>query len=245
MARSVMLACNLNEPTDFTFIRQESDVDGSFLIGCFLGQTCVRPSSSAILVCLHHKYEHYLHAGKRLNFNFNDVKSKGNLIVIDVIEDMANELCNLNSNKIQPETLIGDILTNIESKVEQLLTNTLSVTVILDDVHAFSYFKANDNLIMGLCRRLKKLSETLTPKLSVVVKLNNSNLYEFLANNISSLAGSEIQVNRLTSGFSKEVDGRLVVKRKSGFDSEKTVLYKVNERNIVIMQPGEPGLNVC
>lgn len=245
MARSVILACNLNEPTDFKFIRQESDVDGSFLINCILGQTFLTPNTSAILVCLHHTYEHYFNAGKRLNFNLNDARSKGNLLVIDVIKDMANELCKLDSYEIRTEKWVNDIFEDIETKVTNVLKDKSFVTIILDDVHTLSHLKANDNLIVGLCRRLKKFSETLTPKLSVIIKLNNSNLYEFLANNISDLAKVEIQVNKLTSGYSKEVDGRLVVKKNYGLDGEKTVLYKVNDRNIVIMQPGEPGLNVC
>lgn len=245
MARSVILACNLNEPTDFTFIRQESDVDGSFLINCILGQTFLTPNTSAILVCLHHTYDHYFNAGKRLNFNLNDARNKGNLVVIDVLKATANSLCNFDSAKIKPEKVVSDIAADIEAKVTDLLQFKSSVTVILDDVHSLSHLKANDHLIIALCRRLQKFSETLAPKLSVIIKLHNSNLYECLANNISTLAKSEIQVNKLTSGQSKEVDGRLVVKRGNGFDGEKTVLYKVNDRNIVIMQPGEPGLNIC
>lgn len=245
MARSVILACNLNEPTDFTFIRQEADVDGSFLINCILGQTFVTPNQSAILVCLHHTYDHYVNAGKRLNFNLNDARNKGNLVVIDVLKDVARTLCNLDSPKIKPQSVVSDIVSDVESKVTDLLQVKSSVTVIFDDVHSLSHLKANDHLILSLCRRLKRFGETLAPKVSVIVKMHNSNLYECLANNISLLAESEIQVNRLASGYSKEVDGRLVVKRGNGFESEKTVLYKVNDRNIVIMQPGEPGLNIC
>ncbi|XP_037030228.1 uncharacterized protein LOC119070047 [Bradysia coprophila] len=245
MARSVILACNLNEPTDFTFIRQESDVDGSFLVNCILGQTFLTPNASAILVCMHHTYDHYFNAGKRLNFNLNDARNRGNLIVIDVLKATADTLCKFDSATIKPETVVSDIVADIELKVADLLRVKSSVTVILDDVHSLSHLKANEHLILALCRRLQRFSEMLAPKLRVIIKLHNSNLYECLANNISMLAQSEIQVNKLTSGYSKEVDGRLVVKRSNGFDGEKTVLYKVNERNIVVMQPGEPGLNIC
>ncbi len=245
MARSVILACNLNEPSDFLFIRQESDVDGSFLINCILGQTFLTPNTSAILVCMHHTYDHYFNAGKRLNFNLNDARNKGNLAIIDVLKDMATELCGLSSSKINPERVINDIVEDIESKVTKLLLEKASVTIILDDVHTLNHLKANDNIIVAFCRRLKKFSETLAPKLSVIIKLHNSDLYEFLANNISDMATSEIQVHKLSSGYSKEVDGRIAVKKGNGFEGEKTVLYKVNDRNIVIMQPGEPGLNIC
>lgn len=244
MARSVILACNLNEPSDFTFIRQQSDVDGSFLINCILGQKFVTSNTTSILICLNHTYDHYVNAGKRMNLNLNDARNKGNLIVIDVLKDMANNFCELDIFKIPIEKLVNDILDDIESKVLKLLKERSSVTVIVDDVQTLSYLKASDDLIVGLCRRLKKLSVTLTPKLSVIIKLNSSNLNEFMANNISDMAQTEIQVNNLASGYSKEVDGRLVVKKNHGFDDEKTVLFKVNDRNIVVMQPGEPGLNV-
>lgn len=245
MARSVILACNLNELKDFTFIRQQCDVDGSFLLNCILGQTSITPNSAAILVCLHHTYEHYANASKRLNFNLNDARGKGVLLVIDAIRDMAKELLKSDSYAIQPEKLVNDILEDIESKVKRLLNEKSSVTVIVDDAHTLAYLKANESLIIGLCRRLKKLSEALAPKLHVVVKLHNSNVFETLANNMSDLAELEIQVNKLPSGNSKEVDGRLVVKKKHGIEGEKAVLYKVNERNIIVMQPGEPGLNIC
>lgn len=245
MARSVILACNLNELAGFSFIRQQSDVDGSFLVNCILGQTLITPNSAAILLCFHHTYEHYVNASKRLNFNLNDARSKGNLLAIDAIRDMAKELLKSDSYAIKPEKLVNDILEDIESKVKELLNEKSSVTVIVDDVHMLTYLKANETLIIGLCRRLKKLSEVLTPKVHVVIKLHNSNVCESLANNISDLAELEIEVNKLASGNSKEVDGRLVVKKNHGFEGEKTVLYKVNERNIVVMQPGEPGLNTC
>lgn len=243
MARSVILACNLNEPTDFMFIRQESDVDGSFLINCILGQTFLTPNTSAILTCLHHTYDHYSNAGKRLNFNLNDARNKGNLIVMDVLRNVGSEILDLDSSKVDPEKLVNEIVRDIETKATELLTAKSFVTVILDDVSALSHFKANDNLILAMCRRLQKFSKTNAPRLNITIKLHNSNLYEFLANNVSDLAETEIQVNKLTSGYSKEVDGRLVIKRCNGFDGEKTVLFKVNERNIVIMQPGEPGLS--
>lgn len=243
MARSVILGCNLNEPSNFTFIRQESDVDGSFLINCILGQTLASPQKSAILLCLHHTYDHYFNAGKRLNSNLNDARNKGSLHVIDVLKRIGHDLLSYDALKVQPEKVVNELVEDIEAKVNQLLEGKTSVTVILDDVHTLSHFRVNDNLILALCRRLKKFGESLASKLNVVVKLHNSNLYEFLANNISDLADSEIQVNKLTSGYSKEVDGRLVVKKHNGLDGEKTILYKVNERNIVIMQPGEPGLH--
>jgi len=243
MARSVILACNLNELPDFMFIRQQSDVDGSFLVNCILGNTFLTPNKGAILVCLHHTFEHYVNAGKRLNFNLNDVRSKGTLLVIDAIRDMANELYKSDSYEIQPEKLVNDLCNEIETKVGKLLNEKSTVTVILDDVSTLSYLKANENLIINLCRRLKKFTESLTPKVHIVIKLHNSNLLDVMANNISDLAESEIQVNKLSSGHSKEVDGRLVVKK---YGSEgKVVLYKVNERNIIVMQPGEAGLNIC
>jgi len=245
MARSVILACNLNELPDFMFIRQQSDVDGSFLINCILGSTFLTPNKGAILVCLHHTFEHYVNAGKRLNFNLNDIRGKGTLLIIDAIRDMANELYKSDSYAIQPEKMINDLLNDIESKVEKLLKEKSSVTVILDDVSTLIYLKANENLITNLCRRLKKFTESLSPKVHIVIKLHNSNLFEVMANNISDLAESEIQVNKLPSGHSREVDGRLIVKKYSSEGEGKVVLYKVNERNIIVMQPGEAGLNIC
>ncbi|KAJ6640391.1 Elongator complex protein 6, partial [Pseudolycoriella hygida] len=188
MARSVVLACNLNELKDFMLIREDVGVDGSFLINCILGRNFLTPNSSTILVCLHHTYEHYTCAGKRLNLNLNDARSKGHLFVIDYIKDMACELNDISSFNMQPETLVNDLLDKIINTATMLLKNRPCV-IILDDLH-------------------------------------NCNVFEVLANTISDLAESEIIVHELTSGCSKEVDGRLVVKKCNGFDSEKTVLYK-------------------
>lgn len=245
MATSVLLACGLNEQQlpKLIFLREETDVDGSFLISCIMGQRLKIQNAGTILVCLHHTYQHYSNAGIRLGFNLNMAIEKGGLSIIDPLCDLADNL--LTSSYFTPsqEHLLSHLWTVLEEKITQIQANKSLVTVIIDDVSALINLGATENMILRFCRRLQKLADG-KDGLSVVIKLNTSHLYEHLCNNLEGMADAEIQINKLKSGNFKEVDGKLVSIRRNAANGciQKSMLYKVNERNIKIFAPGEVGI---
>lgn len=258
MATSVLLACGLNEQQlpPFTYIREEIDVDASFLVTCILGQRIKIPNTSTVLLSMHHTFQHYSLSGQRLGFNLNAAREKGSLLVTEPMQDIVAHMFASNMFQKSEQALIQNIWTKLLAQIREELEskNRKMLTIIVDDLSAFINLGATENSIILLVRQLVSLASTkYAGRLSIVAKLNTCNLFEQLNNNLEVLADAEIQCNKLKSGNFREVDGRMVsirpTKVVSGGDSsgertEKTMLYKVNERNVKIFAPGEVGIKV-
>lgn len=244
MAASVLLTCNLNEHQlpPFTFIREDTGVDGSFLISSILGQRIKIQSTGTILVCLQNTFQHYSSAGVRLGYNLNMSRDKGTLIAIEPLLDLAENLFASNFLNACEEELLNTVWLKIEQAVDQLAETKQTLTLIIDNLSGLIDLGVGVNAIVTFCRKLRNYCGE---KLSVVVKVNTSNLYGTVCGGLEDLADTEIRIEKLTSGNFKEVDGRIVCRRRqdNGFDkNEKLVLYKVNDRNIKIFAPGEVGV---
>lgn len=247
MATSVLLACGLNEQhfPKLTFLREDTNVDGSFLVSCILGQRLKIPNTATLLLCLHHTYQHYSNAGIRLGFNLGAAIDKGNLFVIEPLTDIAENLFSSAYLQSSQENLLNIIWKNLENQIKEILTKKQSLTVIIDDLSALINLGATELLVLQFCRQLLKLATAnSTYDISIVIKLNTCNLYEHLASNLEDLADAEIQINKLKSGNFKEVDGKLVSIKHNARNLPKSMLYKVNERNIKIFAPGEVGIKI-
>lgn len=242
MATSVLLTCELNEQKlpPFVFVREEIDVDGSFIITSILGQRSRIQNSGTILICFHQTFQHYAAAGMRLGFNLNSARQTNGIIVIEPFLDIAENLFEsdyLNSNKT---TFLEKISSLIHSSIETL-AHKQSVTIIIDNVGALLDLGLSQKLVLNFCEKLTKWTDD---RVSVLIKLNTSNLYPVLCSNLNDWATAEIQICKLKSGNFKQVDGKLIYTKKKFNEvnlSEKTVLYKVNDRNIKVFVPGEVG----
>lgn len=247
MAASLLLSCNLNEQKlpRFVFLREDIGVDGSFVISSVLGQRLKVQNTGTILVCLQNSFEHYSSAGIRLGYNLSACRDKGALIVIEPLLDLAENVCASNYLSASGEKIVESFWLEIERAVarftEPSTANKQTITLIIDNLSSLIDLGVNENRIVQLCRELGNYSNEL---LSIVVKVNTCQLYETLCCNLEDIAETEIKIVKLQSGNFKEVDGRIVCLRRAanGYEkSEKTVLYKVNDRNVKIFAPGEVG----
>lgn len=258
MATSVLLACGLNEQQlpPFTYIREETDVDASFLITCILGQRTKIPNTTTILLSLHHALQHYTLSGQRLGFNLNAAREKGALLINEPLKEIATLLFDSNVFQRSADALVLNVWHQLLAQLREELEakNRKMVTIVVDDLSALMNLGATENHIIILVRQLVALAAGYyVGRLSVVAKLNTCNLFEVLHNNLESLSDAEIQCNKLKSGNFRQVDGRLVTIRPDKSSASvnnvvertaKTMLYKVNERNVKIFAPGEVGIKV-
>lgn len=243
MATSLLLACDLNESKlpPFVLLQEDCGVDGSFLVSSILGQRLKVQNTGTVLVCLHHTVQHYVGAGMRLGFNLNTAREKGTLAVVDVLEDVSS---NLFTSEFLKKTALTTLLADIERLVENLLTSKQSCVVIIDNVSALIDLNGCAEAVLRFCNQLIAMT-AVDNRISVVVKFNTSNLYPKIVNNLEDSAASHVHFVRLPSGNFKEVDGKIVYKKRTanGFDySVKHLLYKVNDRNVKIFLPGEIGV---
>lgn len=252
MATSVLLACGLNEQKlpGFVHISEESNVDGSFLISCILGQRLRISNAGTLLVCLQHHYQHYFNAGMRLGYNSNIFMGK-TLNVIDVLSDIAGQglgckwLHASNGVNLLTEQLIEDI----RSQLSNNYANRSSYTILIDNLSILFNLGASKLQVQQFCQALADLAKE-HENLAVITKLSNSDIHQLTDNNVAKLGQVRIQVLRLKSGVFREVDGKLLIERvldEGSYDCEETrkeVLYKVNDRNVKIFNPGEIGVKV-
>lgn len=255
MATSLLLACGLNEQLwpPLTYIREDTDVDASFLVTCILGQRTKIPNSSTILLSLHHAFQHYALSGQRLGFNLNTARDNGSLLVTEPLQDIADNL--FASNVFQKNDVqLVQMWTQLKQQIHEQLKSKKYVTIVFDDLSALLNLGSTEKYIILFVRQLVAMAtSTFAGRLAIVAKLNTCNLFDHLTNNLEAMADVEIQCNKLKSGSFREVDGRLVsirpTKKEAGQDLvgdrfEKTMLYKVNERFVKIFAPGEVGIQV-
>lgn len=244
MAASLLLACDLNEQKlpAFILLREDSGVDGSFLISSILGQRLKIQNNGTVLICLHHTAQHYSNVGMRLGFNLNMARDKGTLAIIEPLQDIGENLFTskyLTSIKCD---ILEILLTKIVQEIDRQLNTKQNVTILIDNIGNLIDLGCDENLILRFCHKLIDLSNE---KISIILKINTCQLYESICKNLEDIADAQIHVVKLPSGNFKEVDGKIIYYKRleNGYDrSVKQLLYKVNDRNIKIFQPGEVGV---
>lgn len=236
MATSILSACNLTENINYVLIKENADVDGSFLISSLIGQRLKQPNSAVILVAAHQTFDHYNACGMKLGYNLNTSLSKDNLHVIEPMRIILNE------NELRLYTLFKNIKAIVAAFV---LNEKPNVTIFLDDLHFFTNFGATENEMIKFAHQLNILNKQ--QQVLIVLKINLSDLYSYVASNIEDIADVVIDIEKLKSGKFREVDGKLIIKMSKDnmvMSKSRIVLYKANDRNIKVFAPGEIGLKV-
>lgn len=245
MSTSVLQACELNEQKlpKFTLIQETCGADGSFLIISILGQCLKFQQNGVILVCLHHTSQHYSNAGVRLGFNMNMAKDKGRIHLIEPLVDIGtNPLTSTYLTSSKGEVL-QSLLTEIKENTEKQLESKENATIIIDNIATFVNLGFGANLILRFCHQLVSYSES-SDRISLILKVNISNLNEEIISSLEDYANSNILISKLKSGEFQEVDGRITYKKRiDNFKhASKSILFKINDRNVKVFQPGEVGI---
>lgn len=252
MAASLLIACGLSEAKlpPYIHISEECNMDGGFLISSILGQRLRTPNVTTVLVSLQHGQTHYNNAGMRLGYNLNLFLEK-KFFIIDALKSIETERWN-SMWLTEGETMASKLLEYLREKIvptpDEDTTNK-SVTFIIDNLLILLNFGWTPEGLMRFCQDLQTMALEF-PGLTIVTKLGTSDVNQVLDNNIIKLADVHLRVCQLKSGVFREVDGKLSVERETTngcyelTKRQKEILYKVNERNVKIFNPGEVGVKV-
>ncbi|XP_055641129.1 elongator complex protein 6 [Toxorhynchites rutilus septentrionalis] len=240
MAQPLLTACGLNDQRlpAFTLVKQHSGVDGSFLIASVLGQRLkLSRENRVLLVAAQHNYNHYSSACLKLAYNLAPSRDSGQLEVLDVGAELYQ-----NYPASCPR------LDDVVKRIRTFLEGSPRGTVLFDDLMYFLNFDDSETQLIDI---MEDLAGNLSEDQALVVKLNTADLYEVLCANLDDLAQTTIQLERLPSGTFREVDGKMSVSRWQPSEAEslisvkqleRSVLFKVCERNVRIFVPGELGI---
>lgn len=193
-----------------------------------------------LLVATQHTYHHYSAACMKVGFNLGPSRDSGQLQVLDVAAELFRNY---------PDSV--PCLDDVSKRAHEFLQAHPDGTILVDDL---TYFLNFDHSEAQLIDFVEELAGQDDRHHSLVIKLNTADRWTTLCANLDDLAQVEIGLQRLTSGQFREVDGRLVVRsypteKDDGEQDlirvkkvDRSVLYKVNERNIKVFVPGEVGI---
>lgn len=252
MAASLLIACGLNEAKlpPFIHISEESNMDGGFLISSILGQRLRTPHVTTMLVGLQHGYQHYLNAGMRLGYNLTLFMNK-KFFIIDALKSIQVKQWK-SMWLTEGDAMANKLIEFLSERLTAAASNEPSgtcLTFVIDNLSIFLNFGFTPEGVLRLCQDLHAMTAEY-PGLTIVTKLSTSDVHPVLDNNIAKLADVHLRVKQLKSGAFKEVDGKLSVVRETTdgcyelMEQQKEILYKVNERNVKIFNPGEVGVKV-
>lgn len=244
MSTSVLLACELNEQKlpKFVLIQEQCGADASFFIVSLIGSCLKHQQNGVILVCMHHIGQHYISAAARLGINMSAAREKNRIAFVEPLADIGQK--SLTSHYLcEPEEKVLDTLyqTIIEGADQQLASKE-HATIVIDNVAMLIDLGYTMQAIRRFCHRLVHMQNE---RISIVLKINTSNLYVDLIRSIEDYAVSDYVVAKMKSGDFHEVDGKILYKKRcDNFKKHttKTILYKVSDKNIKIFQPGEVGV---
>lgn len=242
MSTSVLIACELNEQKlpPFVLLEENSGADASFLIATLIGSCLKYQSNGVVLICLHQVSQHYANAAARLGMNIGLARDKGRIVIIEPLADIGQNSLASKYLTEPKETVLDSLLENIKTEIEQQLTTKENVTLITDNIVALVDFGFPRNLVLQFVHKLINLG---SKRISIILKINTSDLYEDFITSLEDYADSNYLITKMKSGEFHEVDGKIIYKKRSGIKHiSKTILYKVADKNIKIFQPGEIGV---
>lgn len=247
MAQPILAACGLQSDhlPRLTLLKQDSGVDGSFLIAATLGHRLkASKDNHVLLVATQHSYHHYSAACMKVGFNLAPARDSGQLQILDVAAELFRNYPSGASS-----------LDDISDRVAAFLEAHPKATILVDDLAYFLNFDHSEAQLIDFVEQFAEITDDRQHQHSLVIKLNTANLWPTLSANLDDMAQTEIRLQRLASGQFREVDGRLIVSRFPAAEKEdggqelmkvkkvdKSVLYKVNERNVKVFVPGEVGI---
>ncbi|XP_062558243.1 elongator complex protein 6 [Armigeres subalbatus] len=245
MAQPVLTACGLQSELlpRFTLIKEDSGVDGGFLIAATLGQRLkASRDNHVLLIATHHTYHHYSSACMKIGFNLGPARESGQLEILDVGAELYRNY---------PDATPS--LDDINKRIDTFLETNQNASILIDDLSYFLNFDHSEAQLIDFVEQFAVPTDEQRHH-SLVIKLNTADLWPTLCANLDDMAQTEIRLQRLASGQFREVDGRLIVRRyptekDAGAQGlmkvkvvDKSVLYKVNERNVKVFVPGEIGI---
>lgn len=168
-------------------------------------------------------------------------RDKGRLTFLEPLADIGQRFFSSKYLTEPKANLIDSMLENIKNDTEQQLESMEHVTVIVDNVASLVDLGCPTSLVLQFCHKLINFA---SDRISIVLKVNTSNLYADLITSLEDYAHSDFLITKMKSGEFHEVDGKIIYKKRSEQYKHisKTILYKVGDKNIKIFQPGEVGV---
>lgn len=247
MTTSLLNATNLNvrPPQRFILLEQNSKADGACLISAILGHRLSLESPGIVFVCAEHTFQHYDNVGNRWAHRLQMHRDNGTIRPIEALKSHFQDFMDIDG-KID---YLERFWHTIEKYVHEFAENgKKNISVIVDNLIFYKdLFEANNTWMVDVCEKLFKLTDIYT-NLSIVMKINESEIHDVLCRNIEDFANPIIQIDAFETGLFHEVDGKLIVKEKENVDewvskvSEKQLLFKITNRDIKVYVPGSVDL---
>uniref|UniRef100_A0A182QN34 Elongator complex protein 6 n=1 Tax=Anopheles farauti TaxID=69004 RepID=A0A182QN34_9DIPT len=228
------------KPPHVTLVQERTGVDGSFLLAVLLTNHLKSSRDNhVVLFTTHQNASHYAAACQKLTFNTSSALQSKHLCIVDMLSEMYNA----------PSDMSGPFMLQfVRQRLSELpLENTL---VIVDDLTFYGVMQPadSDNALVGFAEDLVAHCQ-LQPSASLILKVNVAECYDRLCAHLTDMADTIVTLEPLPSGSYNECDGILTVHQKCPYpvlsalcEQPKTVLFKVQDRNVHTFRRGEAGI---
>lgn len=234
-----------------------TDTDGSFLVHNLLS-CCIRQKHKIIFLTFSQKLSHYKSIQGKLGNSsiLGQLIESGDYHFIDCMSiakiAMSKNYTKSNGNGETKDsnTFLDDVFTNVQKIAENFNLESNKCFVFVDDLSIAHLMGAKDYNLIKFLNKIKMINENV--HLVVYFQCLNSN-YIFL-NELAYTADLFIQVDKLQTGYSKQIDGQVfmfnkdfinfliynffifkmkIVNQQTFNDKrEQKYFYKINDKNV-------------
>lgn len=223
MLTDVGLFLDLNSIEQFLFLKAEPNADGEFVIHEILTHF-VKNDHSVILLSTSQLFLHYSNVGLKLGINTKQLKEKRQIVCFDILKSFSECLGSLDKSKpediitsslIQSKPKLQPLFELIKQTVEEMITKKYKILLIIDDILLFLSFGASVGEILDFvhyCRLLIKRYNGCLLICSHDIFDDEEN--QQINTMLSHLCDKLIAIERLSTGHSREIDGKICLSLK-------------------------------
>ncbi len=205
MFKDILNSYDLSKRKDFLTLITSLSLDGSFLLHHLL--SCgIRHKQQIFFFSIAQTWIHYksiqikLGNGNILTEMLENLKFVNYdlmCLVKDFLINDSNELSSSNINEAFDDLYLNHLLKN-EDKDENIL-------IIIDDLSLFNLLGYKENFIIEFIYKIKKFES----KINLIIYSQQLVSNRYLLNELKYLSDSQIQIENLKTGYSKDIQGQV------------------------------------
>lgn len=182
---------------------ESKDTDGSFLIHHLLSTLLRKTDQPGVLflLTLSQTLSHYKSVQAKLGNStvFGNALNSASLVPIDLMGPIS-------SAETTHRNVFDAVITDMRAKLESRSTHQ-PICVVIDDLSLASLVGLDDLSVLRFLRQIQSLNDH--DKSSLIVYAQSFDSNKSLVNDLIHVSDLVVRVERLSTGYSKEIDGQV------------------------------------
>lgn len=223
-------------------IKEINGCDSSFIISCVLDHQ-IKIKSATVLITFHHSLNHYQNVGLKMNYNIKKCIDSQFIKYSNVGQHIVNSL--LQQNKLS----LDDIFYKIKNDIIILLEKHDSVCILFEGISHLLDLKYDIREVNIFLRNIIKFVRSNNAYIVFQCNVaNEEDVTHVMANLLSHMAHTVVEVGNLSTGLSTDISGHLIVRYPyEKFKTENVSIldfkpscyhFRLYDRGVKLFAPG-------